>query len=67
MVMDAYGLEEHSRLVRKYLDEHYSELGGKSGAARWLERIRLEVRAWKYAHAELEKQGHDPKKPTLNG
>ena len=66
-MIDARGLEEHSKLVRKYLAEHQSEWRGQTGVARWLARIKLEVRAWKYANQETAKFEHDPKKPYLNG
>jgi hypothetical protein len=60
-------ITEHSRLVRKYLADHRDEWRRKKGAARWVERIRLELRAWKYATAETAKRRHDPDKPYIIG
>ena len=67
MLVDTGDLEEHSRLVRRYLAERQSEWRGQTGVARWLARIKLELRAWKYANEEKAKYKHDPKKPYLNG
>ena len=66
MYIDTHEIEEHSRLVRKYLAEHQGEWRGKKGAAKWFERIKLELRAWKYADAETAKRKRDPNKPHLH-
>jgi hypothetical protein len=52
-------VEEHDRLVRKYIAEHKSDNEGKRERGRLLARLRLEFTAWKYASRELRKHQHD--------
>jgi hypothetical protein len=65
-MVDLHEIEEHSELVQKYLDEHQSELQAYRGLARWIARLRLELRAWKYANQETRNRTRDPNKPYLN-
>ena len=50
-------IQEHDRLVRKYLAEHKDDYVGE-GRNRWFVRLRLEFAAWRYAKRRLRQDPH---------
>jgi hypothetical protein len=55
-------IEEHDRLVRRYLREHENERDGLTGLRGFFVRAKLEFKAWRHAKRELHWEKHDPRK-----
>jgi len=52
-------VSKHDNLVCRYLAEHEREWRSLTGFRRWIARLRLEHRAWKYARENLKWDKHN--------
>ena len=52
-------IDEHDKLIRRYLLEHEHEWRDLTGYRRLFARLRAERRAWKYAEQNLKADGHN--------
>ena len=55
-------VQEHDKLICRYLKEHENEWRNKRGGRRLLARLRAEFRAWKYAAKHLPSDKDEPHK-----